>query len=143
MPCSSDSVRRGSLGKVEVDGQAIARITLWELTRVVEETAWGDSDSAGFTNRVKGREDATGSVTGKFDNDDPVYDLFDVGDTVELVLWETTTAYWDFPCALIQSFNISYNQDTKEAVEWNASWGADGIFYRPGAAGAPAQVYPV
>lgn len=142
MPCSADSVRRGNLGKVKVDDVSVARITQWELTRTVEESAWGDSDSQGFTNRVKGREDATGSMVGKFDNDDPVYDLFDVGDTVELVLFETLTSYWAFPCALISSFNIAYNQDTKEAVEWNADWGADGIFYRPGAAGAPAETYP-
>ncbi len=142
MPCSSDSVRRGNLGKAEVEGTSVARITEWELTRTVGETEWGDSDSAGFTNRVAGREDCTGSLTGKFDNDEPVYSIFDVGDTVELVLWENTTSYWDFPCALIRSFNISYNMDTKEAIGWKADWGADGQFYRPGAAGAPAQVYP-
>ncbi len=142
MPCSSDSVRRGNLGKVKVDNVSVARIKQWELTSSVEESAWGDSDSAGYTHRVQGRKDGTGSMVGVFDNDDPVYDLFDVGDTVELVLFETTTSYWDFPCALIQNFNIVYNQDTKEAVEWNSDFGADGIFYRPGQAGAPAQTYP-
>ncbi len=142
MPCSNASVRTGNAGKVEVDGVAIARITNWELTWVVGETAWGDSDSQGYTNRVAGRKDATGKFTGKFDNDDKVYDLFDIGDTVELVLWENTTSYWAFPCALISSFSISYNLDTKEAVEWNADFGADNIFYRPGQSGAPAHSYP-
>ena len=142
MPCSSESVRTGNLGKVEADDVAIARVTLWDLASRVEETAWGDSDSAGYTNRVKGRKDGTGSVTGKFDDDDPVYDLFDSGDTVTLVLWENVTSYWVFPCVLIQDFNISYNLDTKEAVEWSSNWGADGIFYKPGAAGAPAETYP-
>ena len=142
MPCSSESVRTGNQGKAEIDDTPVARITVWELTVTVEETAWGDSDSAGFTNRVAGRKDCTGKVTGKFDNDDPAYDLFDVGDSVELVLWETENSYWHFPCVLMQSYAVSYNMDTKEAVEWNADFGADGIFYRPGAAGAPSEVYP-
>lgn len=141
MACST-SVRTGNLGKVEVDGVAIARITNWEVNPTVEESAFGDSDSAGYTNRVAGRKDATGSMTGKFDNDDPVYDLFDVGDTVALVLWENTTSYWAFPCALITAFTITYNLDTKEAVEWNSDFAADGIFYRPGQSGAPSETYP-
>lgn len=142
MACSADSVRRGNLGKVKVDGTSVARLKAWDINHVVDETAWGDSDSAGFTNRVPGREDATGSMTGVFDNNNPVYSLFAVGDVVTLALFENVTSYWYFPCALIKSYSVSYNMDTKEAVEWKSDWGADGIFYRPGAAGAPAVAYP-
>ena len=143
MPCSADSVRTGNAGKVVVDDVAAARITNWSVDSVVEMTAWGDSDSAGYTNRVPGRKDATGSFTGKFDNDDKVYDLFVAGDVVELVLFETTTpTYWYFGCAVIDRFSIAYNLDTKEAVEWSANFGADGIFYRPGQQGIPIQAYP-
>jgi len=142
MTCSTASVARGNAGKAEVDGTLIARLTLWEVNPTTEETAWGDSDSAGYTNRVPGRLDCTGNMTGKFDFGDPVYDLFMPGDVVELVLWERSGKYWDFPCALIRNFRVSYNMDSKEAVEWNADFAADGIFYRPGQAGAPAQSYP-
>lgn len=141
MACSNDSVRRGNLGKVKVDGTNAARLKAWDINHVVDESAWGDSDSGGFTNRVPGREDATGSMTGVFDNDNPVYALFAAGDIVTLVLFENTTSYWYFACALIKSYAISYNMDTKEAVEWKSDWAADGVFYKPGAAGAPVVAY--
>jgi hypothetical protein len=141
MACST-SVRRGNLAKVEVDGVAIARTTEWEATEEVEVTEWGDSDSEGYTNAVPGKKKLSGSMTGKFDDDDPVYDLFAPGDNVALVLWENTTSYWALPCALITNFNIVYNKDTKEPVEWTADWIADNVYYRPGAAGAPSETYP-
>jgi hypothetical protein len=145
MACSNASVRTGSKGKVEADDVVIARLKQWSITDTVEQSAWGDSDSAGYTNRVSGRRDATGSMTGVFDNDDPVYDLFAPGDTVQLVLfeWDSPLSYWVFPCVLVTNYSVTYNMDTKEAVEWSADWGADGIFYRPGQAGAPAHTYPV
>lgn len=144
MPCSSDSVLTGNAGKVEVDDTEIARITQWEVNPTAEESAWGDSDSAGYTNRVSGRKDCTGSFAGKFDNDAEVYDLFMPGDIAELVFWQSATPanYWHFPCALIQGFSMTVNMDTKEAVDWTAEFGADGIFYRPGQSGAPAETYP-
>ena len=144
MPCSSDTVLTGNAGKVEVDDTELSRITQWEITTTTEESAFGDSDSAGYTNRVPGRKDATGSFGGKFDNDQEPYDLFVAGDVVEVVLWQSATPanYWHFPCALIQNFNLSVNMDTKEAVDWSADFGADGIYYRPGQSGAPAESYP-
>ena len=141
MACST-SVRTGNLAKVEVDGVAIARTTEWELTEEVEVTEFGDSDSEGYTNAVPGRRKASGSMTGKFDNDEPVYDLMAAGDYVALVLWENTTSYWAMPCVLITSFNIVYNKDTKEPVEWTADFTSDNIYYRPGQSGAPSETYP-
>lgn len=142
MPCSNASVARGNAGKVEVDDNLIARIKQWSLTTTSAPQAFGDSDSGGYTNRVPGRLDATGSLTGVYDMDDPVYDLFVPGDVVELVLWERTAKYWAFPCVVMDNFRVTFNMDTKEAVEWSADFAADGIFYAPGQSGAPAESYP-
>lgn len=142
MTCSSETVARGNLGKVKVDNVSVARVTQFELTEQVDETAWGDSDSAGATNRVAGRGEVVGSMQGKFDNDSPVINLFAAGDTVALVLFENTTRYWNLPCALIRSYNVVIDTDTKKPVEWKADWASDGPYYRPGAVGAPAQTYP-
>lgn len=141
MACS-ESARSGELGKAVVDGTLVARLTQWTVNPTASETTWGDSDSAGYTNRKKARLDCTGTIEGKFDDDNPVYDLFDVGDSPKLVLWENATDYWVFPCCLIQKFSINYNQDTKEVVGWTADFGSDGIFYRPGQAGAPSETLP-
>ena len=125
-----------------MDGTLIARLTVWNLNASTSESAWGDSDSGGYTNRKKARRDGTGSIGGKFDEDDQVYDVFREGDIVTLVLWETATDYWVFPSALIQNFQLEYNPDTKEVVGWTSDFGADGIFYAPGQAGAPTHTLP-
>lgn len=140
--CSSTTARTGELGKAVADGTLIARITQWSFNPTSAESAWGDSDSGGYTNRVGGRKDGTGSLTGKFDTTNKVYDLFMPGDNIKLVLWETAADYWVMECCLISGFSVSYNQDTKEVVEWSADFGADGKFYYPGEAGAPVETLP-
>lgn len=142
MSCSSSTARTGSAGKAVVDDTLVARLTEWTFNPTADESAWGDSDSAGYTNRVSGRKDGTGSITGKFDTTNKVYDLFMPGDTVKLVLWESATDYWVLECALITSFTVTYNQDTKEVVEWSADFGADGKYYYPGESGAPTEILP-
>ena len=81
MACSSASARTGELGKAVVDSTLIARITQWTFNPTAAESAWGDSDSGGYTNRVSGRKDGTGNLTGKFDTTNKVYDLFMPGDS--------------------------------------------------------------
>jgi len=142
MTCASETVARGNLGKVKVDTSVIARVTQFELTEQVEETSWGDSDSGGTTNRAAGRSEVIGTIQGKFDNDSPVIVLFAAGDTVALVLFENLTRYWNLPCALIRSYNVVIDTDTKKPVEWKAEFASDGPYYRPGAAGAPTVAYP-
>lgn len=118
----------------------IARITQWSINPTSSETAWGDSDSGGYTNRKAARFDCTGTITAKFENANSnkrPYDYLKKGDIVKLVLWEDNAADggtnqpWVFPSALIQSFNQTVDVDTKEVIEWSADFGADGIFHEP------------
>jgi hypothetical protein len=132
----------GELGKAVIEGELVHRLTNWSINRQANESAWGDSDSGGFTNRKAARRDATGSIGGKLDEDDLQYNIFDDGDIVALVLWEDTTRYWVFPSALIQNFQLEFNPDTKEVVGWTADFGADGRYYKPGEAGAPVHSLP-
>lgn len=139
---SGVSAVSGEIGKAVIDGELIHRLTVWSINRQSGESAWGDSDSAGYTNRKKARRDATGSIGGKLDDTDYQYNIFDDGDIVALVLWEDTTRYWVFPSALIQNFQLEFNPDTKEVVGWTADFGADGIYYKPGQSGAPVHTLP-
>lgn len=138
----ASSVLMGDLGEIVADGTAIARATQWSQSRKIGESAWGDSDSEGHTMRKGARRDATGSLEGKFDTDDPFYDLIAEGDEPALVLWATRTLYWYFSCVLITGYNLAVNMDSKEVVGWSADWGESGKSYRPGEAGAPAATYP-
>jgi hypothetical protein len=139
---SGVSAVSGEIGKAVIDGNLLARLTLWTINRQTSESAWGDSDSAGYTNRKAARRDATGSLAGKLDSDDYQYNIFDDGDIVTLVLWENTSRYWVFPSALIQNFQLEFNPDTKEVVGWTSDFGADGIYYKPGQSGAPSHSLP-
>ena len=84
------------------------------------------------------------SFEGKFDSSAKVYSLMRVGDCVKLVFWESTTDgdYWVFTSALIQSYSLTVDVDGKTVIGWSATAGADGVFYAPGDAGAPAETAP-
>ena len=141
---SGTTALTGTLGKVVVGGVLVTRLTSWRLSTSVGETAWGDSESGGYTNRKASRGDATGSIAAKFETTKKPYAILLAGDVVTLALWNTPTQgdYWAFPSVLIQSFEYEVSPDSKEVIGWNSNFGADGIFYAPGASGAPTYTLP-
>lgn len=141
---SSENTKSGRNGKFVVDTSLVARATQWAVNPKLAQTSeWGDSDSAGYTNRLGGRKDATFTAEGKYDSTDEVFDLFMPDDIAIAVLWlDATSLYWDFPRALNMDFNLSVNIDSGEVIGWTSSWGADGLFYYPGQAGATARTLP-
>lgn len=131
---SSETALTGRLGKFLVDGTQVARTTQWDVSpALATKSEWGDSDSGGYTNRAAGRKDAPFNAQGKFDTDDPQYDLFMPEDVAAAKLYMNVTLYWNFPRALCLDFKLAINIDTEEVVGWTSAWGPDGIFYRPGA----------
>ena len=146
---SGVSALSGVDGKVVINNKIISRVKQWTLNNTWAESAWGDSGSGGYTFRKRARNDATGTVVGVMDDgaNNRIYAEIAsaatdfVGRSVTISLWEKhgdAGRGWWFPCALIQSFDITLDMDTKEVVEYTLSWGADGIFYRPAQSnGAP------
>lgn len=132
----------GENAKTTIDDALLLRGTQFSITYESSETAWGDSDSGGYTARKKARRDATGSLTGKLDSGTKFYGMFDEGDIIDLAIFEDSTTYHSFPRALAQNISITYDQDTKEVTEVSSDFGADGIFYKPGEAGAPSKSLP-
>jgi hypothetical protein len=133
----------GTDGVAVVNSEVILRLKNWSVNPVASESAWGDSDSAGYTVRKLARLDATASMTGILDSFDPIYDTFLPGDVVDVVLWQTRSAadHWYFPSALITAFNLTSDVDTKEVMEWTCDFGADGKYFKPGA-GTPQTPVP-
>lgn len=151
VPANGSTVRTGHGGKVvagDYDGTLylIARVTTWSVNTATTEAAWADSDSAGYTNRVAGRRDATGTIGGNIDKSHPAYQnlMFNIdtddpndNDVVSLILWEdgnitTPEVYWLFPRALVSGFSLTFDIDNRGPVGWTANFGADGKFYWPG-----------
>jgi hypothetical protein len=142
---ASSTVRTGELAQAVVGGTRIQRMTQWDLTDQISETVWGDSDSCGYDVRRGNRRGATGSVQAKYETGQKPYTVFKPGDCVTLILWENTddsSSYWYFAEVLIQSFALTFNQDSKEVVGWTASWGSSGRYYQPYESGAPAATVP-
>jgi len=131
---SSLNTLTGRAGHFKVDGSEVARCTQWAVSPKNANTSeWGDSDSAGYTNRAAGRRDATFTAEGKYDTTDEVFDLFQPEDIVAAYLYMDAAAlYWYFPRALCMDFSLTVNIDSEEVIGWTSSWGADGIFYKPG-----------
>ena len=133
---SSLNTMSGRNGKFAFDDTLIARTTQWSVSPTLATSSdWGDSDSAGYTNRLAGRRDCTFSAEGKYDIVSEVFDLFAEGDAAAATLFlngSTSKLHYHFPSALCSAFNMTVNVDTEEVIGWSADWGADGIFYRPG-----------
>ncbi len=145
------SARTGKDGKAVINGKTAMRLTQWTINASVSETAWGDSDSQGYTSRKEARWDATGSLTGKMDSTStsrpyayPSASAHIPGLVSEIVLWETssTPEYWVFPSALIQNFSLTVDQNTKEVIEWTLDFAADGKYWRPAQTNQPSRTYP-
>lgn len=141
---TSENTVTGRNGKFVSDDQLIARTTQWVVTTTLAtKSEWGDSDGAGFTNRAAGRRDATFTAEGKFDSVTEVFDIFEPEDILKTTLWmDNSSLYFHFPRALCDTFSLTVNIDTEEVEAWTSSWGADGIYYRPGASGAPSETLP-
>jgi len=149
---SGSTARTGRAGRAVLGETLMARLTQWSVNHTMSETAWGDSDSEGFTSRKEAREDCTGSLTGKFDTTQKIHSFgvasTDIGGipgiVTKLVLWEAmdVASYWVFPCVLLQNFQMTVDMDTKEVIEWTIDYGADGRFYRPGATNIPVESVP-
>lgn len=150
---SSLTTLTGRNGKVQVEEALLARTKKWDVsTTLASKSEWGDSDSAGFTNRAAGRKDGTFDLEGAHDTVHEQFDILAPEDIVKTVLWmNNSDLYWHFPRALIMDFKLSVNIDTEEVIGWTSNAGADGRFYRPGQgadpndpsdSGAPAETLP-
>ena len=143
----STGVFSGSGGFAQVGTALLARLMMWRFNPTREDDAWGDSDSAGYTNHKGARKDGSGTITGKLDKTAEQFDVLTIDDSVTLVLWmdgdETTpSVYWYIGCANITSFELELDQDGKTAVGFTADFVADGPFFRPGQTGAPTVSFP-
>jgi len=141
---SSETALTGRTGKFVVGADLVARTTSWAVNPTLAGSSeWGDSDSAGYTNRASGRMDCTFTAEGKYDTGDEVFDLFQPGDILIATLWlDDDSLYWDFPRALNTDFSLTVDIDTEEVIGWTSAWGADGVFHHPGEAGATVRVLP-
>ena len=139
MSCSSANTSTGRNGKVFIYYSGamttIARITGWTVNpALATSNEWGDSDSGGYTNRSRGRLDATFTFAGKYDIATEVFDMFQPGDIaiVHLYIDSAGLIKWSFARALCSAFSLEVDVDAETVIGWTSDWGADGSFLYPG-----------
>ena len=136
------TVITGRLGEFAINTTKVARTKKWTINpKLATSSEWGDSDTEGYTARAAGRRDATFDAEGAFDTDSEQYDVFVPGDCAEAILWLNSTLFYYFPSVLCLDFSLTVDMDTEEVVGWTSNWGANGIYYKPGAA-SPTSAYP-
>ena len=132
MGADSQTAVTGRGGSVSYNASTIARITQWSVNDNLDTSSdWGDSDSAGYTNRAAGRRGASIDCEGKYDTGaSDATDLFGPGDVAAVVCGSNGPSY-TFTRALCTSFGITVNVDTEEVIGWTANFGSDGSYTAP------------
>lgn len=142
MTANSSTIRTSKNSKIVIDDVLLLRMRNATLNANNDEFVWGDSDSGLHSNSIGTRQRTTGTISGLFDEDQTIYSIVREGQISKLVLWEDGTNYWAFPCALLSNLQLTYDQDSKNPIEWSFDYGTDGIYYAPGEAGAPTESLP-
>ena len=139
---SSEYTITGRNGSFLIDTTAVKRVTKWDCNPTLAAVnEWGDSDSAGYTNRSAGRYDCTFTVEGKFDTASQasyIWSQIYSGKTIEEVRLRISDVNINghalsffFPRALVTDYSMEVDIDTEAVVGWNIECGSDGLFDWP------------
>lgn len=121
------AVISGKTGKVLVGATAVVDVTSWKLDLKNNVSKWGGSATGGYKKGVGGTNDGSGSIEGKIDTADEIYDRIAPGDSVTLKLYENATINWSVP-AIIGGLSIDVDIDDGEALTWTADFETDGAW---------------
>lgn len=120
----SSTTISGKEGKVALSSPSdLAHVTLWSMDQSDSAPSWNSSSTAGHKTRKSGVRDATGSIEGKYDQDDPIEQRLGVGSAVSLKLYQRADRYITV-AAIITGLSLNVNIDTGDIESWTASWGA-------------------
>jgi hypothetical protein len=120
----------GKNGKVQIVSSDVAECTGWTFNPTSNNPSWGSCDGGGYKQRVAGVKDGSGSIEGKFNPDDPIYDHLEEGTSVVLKLYINATAYYRVP-AIIDSFSLEVDMDDGDVVGWSADFSTNGAWTKP------------
>jgi hypothetical protein len=90
----------GDCGFVRIDPSDLSDIGRWEFTMENTVPEFCHSGSDGFNVTLKGKSRGDVSFEQILDADDEVYERFNVGDLVTLLLYENDTRFWTVPARI-------------------------------------------
>lgn len=126
----------GKDGSVELTGApagdgAQAEITGWTLNTSSNNPSWASSTNPGYKKRVAGVKDCNGSISGKYNSDNVLFDSLLPGVSVTLTLKLSGSAGFYAVPALIDDFNLEVDMDNGDVVGWTANFSGNGAWTVP------------
>lgn len=115
----------GNSGKVLVATSTIAELTQWEAELAKDTQTYNSQDGGVWQKTVAGNKKLSGTLTGKYDPDEPIDAVLDTDALVALQLHQNTSKF--ISCqARLGNLNFSANIDTGEPEEWTCTFESDG-----------------
>lgn len=120
------SIVSGQYGTAKIGTTVVSEIKQWSLNKGINiyDAASAETPGTDGYQRVKGRRNHTGSMSGYWDPDGPP--AFDEGDTVALKLYPIAGSYYPVS-ALIENVNIDVNIETGEPETWTSQFRVIGV----------------
>ncbi len=115
----------GNEGKVMVGSSTIAELTQWDAELGKDTQTYNAQSGGEWQKTVAGNKKLSGTLTGKYDPNDPIDAVLDTDDLVALELNQTSAKRINCQARLGNlSFNV--NIDTGEIQEWTCAFESDG-----------------
>ncbi len=120
----------GKNGKVQVAGTDIAEVTKWSFNPTSNNSSWASSSTAGYKDRVGGSKDGSGTIEGKLDVTDPIYNQLEEGDEFTGLFYIDDTRFYEVP-AIVDSMDLEVDIDDGEVVGWSIDFSTRGQWTKP------------
>lgn len=109
---------------------AQTEITGWTFNTTSNNPSWASSTNPGYKKRVAGVKDGSGTVNGKYDSSNAIFDTFEPGVTVTLTLKLNNSNYYEVP-AIVDDFNLEVDMDNGDVVGWSMNFSTNGEWTEP------------
>ena len=121
MPGNGISGIRGQAAVTSATDWIVAELTKWVFNPKATNPAYRSNKTGGFTARVIGYKDGSGSIDGKWEPTDVATAWLAEGNKADLKLTVTDSQMYLVP-ALFNSFQLTVDVDTAEVTGWTANF---------------------
>lgn len=120
----------GKDGTVKIGSTDICEVRNWKFNPKSNNPKYASNKTSGYKRTVAGVKEATGSISGAWDNANDFLAVVDVGTDVTLKLYTNTTKFFSVP-AVIDDVSVNVDIDNGEIVGWDANFSSNGAWTNP------------
>lgn len=120
----------GKDGTVKIGSTDVCEIRNWKFNPKSNNPKYASNKTSGYKRTVAGVKEATGSMSGAWDNANDFLAVVDVGTDVTLKLYTNTTKFFSVP-AVIDDVSVNVDVDNGEIVGWDANFSSNGAWTNP------------